>query len=68
MEDISISTAELPEAMRAWLTLQPAVVVALEQIDGDRVLVRPLPGIAPELLARAQVIMAQYREALMNLT
>ncbi len=68
MDEIEISTAELPEAMRAWLTLQPAVVVALEQIDGDRVIVRILPGVAPALLARAQVTIAQYRDALMNLT
>lgn len=68
MDEIEISTAELPEAMRAWLTLQPAVVVALEQLDGDRVIVRILPGVAPALLARAQVTIAQYRDALMNLT
>lgn len=68
MDELEISTAELPEAMRAWLALQPAVVVAMEQIDGDRVIVRLLPGVAPELLARAQVTIAQYRDALMNLT
>jgi len=32
------------------------------------VIVRALPDIAPDLLARARVTMAQYREALMNLT
>ena len=68
MDDLELSTAELPEAMRAWLELQPAVVVSIERIGDGRVLVRPLPDIAPELLARVRVTMAQYREALMNLT
>ncbi|MBK9941847.1 MAG: hypothetical protein IPP13_09555 [Kouleothrix sp.] len=68
MDNLELAAAELPEAMRAWLALQPAVVVSIELIDGERVLVRPLPGIAPELLARAQVTLAQYRDALMNLT
>jgi hypothetical protein len=42
--------------------------VSIERLAGDRVVVRPLPDIAPELLARARVTMAKYREALMNLT
>ncbi|HNP86017.1 MAG TPA: hypothetical protein PKK78_07765 [Kouleothrix sp.] len=68
MNDIELSTAELPEAIRVWLTLQPAVVVAIERLSDERVLLRLLPEVAPELVARAQVTMAQYREALMNLT
>jgi hypothetical protein len=68
MDELELSTAELPEAMRAWLEAQPAVVVSIERIGDARVLVRPLPDVAPELLARARVTMAQYREALMNLT
>ena len=68
MDDREVSTAELPEAIRGWLALQPAVVVSIERIDAERVLLRPLPDIAPELLARAQVTLALYREALMNLT
>jgi hypothetical protein len=68
MDDLELPTAELPEAMRAWLAWQPAVVVSIERAGGDRVLIRPLPGVAPELIARARVTMAKYREALMNLT
>ena len=68
MNDLDIATAELPEAMRAWLESQPAVVVSIERLGGGRGLLRPLPGVAPELLARAQVTLAQYRDALMNLT
>jgi hypothetical protein len=68
MDDLELSTAELPAAMRAWLDLQPAVVVSIECCTDNRVVVRPLPSIAPEVLARIQVTMAQYREALMNLT
>jgi hypothetical protein len=68
MDEVEVSTAELPEAVRAWLEAQPAVVVSLERIGAGRVLVRRLPNVSPELLARASVTMAQYREALMNLT
>ncbi|HEU4328994.1 MAG TPA: hypothetical protein VFS21_38000 [Roseiflexaceae bacterium] len=60
--------AELPEAMRAWLESQPAVVVSVERLGADRVLLRPLPDVPAELIARARVTMAKYREALMNLT
>jgi hypothetical protein len=68
MDEIELSAAELPEAVRAWLEDQPAVVVSVERAGAGRVLVRRLPNVAPELLARARVTMAQYREALMNLT
>jgi hypothetical protein len=68
MDELEMSAAELPEAVRAWLELQPAVVISIERIGQDRVVVLPLPDVAPELLARARVTMAQYREALMNLT
>lgn len=68
MDDLELTTAELPEAMRVWLESQPAVVVAIERIGEDRVVIRPLPGVAPEVFARARVTMAKYREALMNLT
>ena len=68
MDDLELSAAELPEAMRAWLESQPAVVVSIERLGDSRVVVRPLPDVAPELIARARVTMAKYREALMNLT
>ena len=68
MDELELSAAELPEAMRAWLESQPAVVISIERIGADRVMLRPLPEIAPELIARARVTMAKYREALMNLT
>ena len=68
MDELQLSAAELPEAVRAWLEEQPAVVVSFEQVGAGRVVVRRLPDVAPELLARARVTMAQYREALMNLT
>jgi hypothetical protein len=68
MDELEMSAAELPDAVRAWLELQPAVVISIERIGEDRVIVLPLPDVAPELLARARVTMAQYREALMNLT
>jgi hypothetical protein len=68
MDELELSAAELPEAMLAWLEEQPAVVVSIERTSTGRVIIRPLPAVAPELLARARVTMAQYREALMNLT
>lgn len=68
MDDLELATAELPEAIREWLTLQPAVVVYLEQIGNDRVLMRRVPDLDPALLARVRVTIAKYREALMNLT
>ena len=68
MDELELPTAELPEAMRAWLEAQPAVIISVEQLGPDRVLVRRLPDVDPELVARAGVTMAKYREALMNLT
>jgi len=68
MDELELSAAVLPEAMLAWLEAQPAVVVSIERAGAGRVIIRRLPSIAPELLARAQVTMAHYREALMNLT
>ena len=68
MDELELSAAELPEAVRAWLEEQPAVVVSIERTSAGRVIIRPLPEIAPDLLARVRVTMSQYREALMNLT
>jgi hypothetical protein len=68
MDDLEISSAELPEAMRAWLDAQPAILFSIERLAGDRVLLRPLPDVDPLMLARARVTLAKYREALMNLT
>lgn len=67
MDNFELPTAELPEAVRAWLAERSAVVVVIEQFADDRVLIRQLPDVAPEVIARAQVTMAKYREALMNL-
>jgi hypothetical protein len=67
-DTVELTAAELPEAMRAWLDEQPAVVLSAEQLGGGRVLLRRLPGIAPEFVARVQVALAKYREALINLT
>ena len=68
MDDLELSAAELPEAMRAWLEAQPAVLIAVERLDADRVLLRRLPDVDPRLVAHARVTLAKYREALMNLT
>lgn len=68
MNNFELPTAELPEAVRAWLADHPAVVVAIERIGNGQVLIRLLPEIAPETVARAQVTMAKYRESLINLT
>ena len=68
MDELELSAAELPEAVRAWLEEQPAVVVSVERSGVGRVRIRRLPEVGPELLARARVTLAQYREALMNLT
>jgi hypothetical protein len=68
MDELELSAAELPEAVLAWLEEQPAVVVSIERTSAGGVVIRPLPEVAPDLLARARVTMAQYREALMNLT
>jgi hypothetical protein len=54
--------------MRAWLEAQPAVLIAVERRGADRVLLRRLPDVEPQLVARARVTLAKYREALMNLT
>ena len=67
MDDLELSTAELPEAMRAWLQAQPAVLIAVELLGTDRVLLRRLPDIDAQLVARTRVTLAKYREALMNL-
>lgn len=68
MDELDLPAAELPEAVRAWLEAQPAVVVSFERVGGDRFLLRRLAGVEPEVIARAQVTLAKYREALMNLT
>jgi hypothetical protein len=68
MDDLELSAAELPEAMRAWLEAQPAVLIAVERLGSDRVLLRRLPDVDPGLVARTRVTLAKYREALMNLT
>jgi hypothetical protein len=68
MDDLELSAAELPEAMRAWLEAQPAILIVVEQFGPDRVLLRQLPGVDPQLVVRARVTLAKYREALMNLT
>lgn len=68
MDDVELSAAELPEAMRAWLQAQPAILIAVEWLSDDRVLLRRLPDVAPQLVARVRVTLAKYREALMNLT
>ena len=68
MDELELPAAELPEAMRAWLEAQPAVIVSIERISADTVLVRPLSDLEPALVARARVTIAKYREALMNLT
>ena len=68
MDDLELSAAELPEAMRAWLEAQPAILIAVERLGPDRVLLRRLPDVDPQLVARARVTLAKYREALMNLT
>lgn len=68
MEDQELSTAELPAAIQDWLDMQPAVVVSIERLDGERVLLRPLFEVDPQLVARAQVTLSKYYEALMNLT
>ena len=68
MDELELSAAELSEVVLAWLEEQPAVVVSIERTSAGRVIIRPLPEIAPDLLARVRVTMSQYREALMNLT
>jgi hypothetical protein len=68
MEDQELSTADLPAVIQDWLDSQPAVVISIERLDEGRVLVRPLPEVEPQLVARAQVTLSKYYEALMNLT
>lgn len=68
MDELELTAAELPEAMRAWLESQPAVVVSIERVGAEMIVVRPLEGIDPALVARVRVTMAKYHEALMNLT
>ena len=68
MDELELTAAELPEAMRAWLESQPAVVVSIERVGAETIVVRPLEGIDPVLVARVRVTMAKYHEALMNLT
>ena len=68
MDELKLESTELPAAVRAWLETQPAVIVSIEPVSSDRFLVRRLPDIDPALIARVQVTIAKYREALMNLT
>ena len=68
MDELELSAAELPEAMRVWLEAQPAIIVSIERLGRDRVLLRPLRDVEPEVVARARVTLAKYHEALMNLT
>ena len=70
MQDLLLDQAELPAAMQAWLSDAPdaAFAVSLERLSDGRLLLRPLPEASPELVARLQVTMAKYREALMNLS
>lgn len=68
MEELELSAAELPAAMRAWLDVQPAVVILIERVGDGAVVARPLPEVDPALLARVRVTIAKYHEALMNLT
>jgi hypothetical protein len=70
MEDLLLSEADLPAALREWLADAPdaAFAVSMERLSDGRLLLRPLPEASPELLARLRVTMAKYREALMNLS
>ena len=68
MDTHEVPMAELPEAVRAWLAEQPAIVILAERVGNDQVVLRTLPGVDPGIIARAQVTLATYREALMNLT
>lgn len=66
--DVILPTAEVSAAMRAWLADGSAVVVVVEQNANGDVRLRPLDTVQPEVIARLQVSLAKYREALMNLT
>lgn len=71
-QDLIVSADDLGPHLRTWL--QPddgqsgTLLVAIEHLDDQRVLLRHLPDIDPLLLAHIKVTMAQYHEALMNLT
>jgi hypothetical protein len=60
----------LPADLRAQLAQAEsgALVFALERLDDGHVLLRVLPDVEPRLIAHVQVTIAQYHEALMNLT
>ena len=71
MDELLLHDHELPEPLRQWLNAAdapPDRVVSIERLRDGRVLLRSLPGIEPAFVARLQVTLAQYREALMNLT
>lgn len=68
MDDIDLPTEELPEPLRLWLEEQPAVALIVEYVGAGRVRLRPLRDVEPQTLAHAQVTLAKYHEALMNLT
>ncbi len=65
---IELTDEQLPAPLSALLDASPAVVVTLERLPDGRVVARPLHDVPPEMIAHAQVTLAKYREALMNLT
>jgi hypothetical protein len=72
MDDLLLPEDELPEALRAWLAQrkdQPsALVLVADYMPDGKVLLRSLPDVAPELIARVRVTISKYHEALTNLT
>ncbi len=69
LEERIVPASELGSLVQAWLarTNDGRATIALEQQADGRVRVILMPAIEPSLLARVQVTMAKYHEALMNL-
>jgi hypothetical protein len=70
LPELLIDAADVPAALQAWFAEHgtAAAVTTIEQLSDGRVLIRPLPGVSPELIARLRVTMARYDEALRNLS
>lgn len=69
LEERIVPAAELGGVLHEWLarTDEGRATIALEQQADGQVRAILMPAIEPTLLARVQVTMAKYHEALMNL-
>jgi hypothetical protein len=70
LPELLIDAADVPAALQAWFTAHDtaATVTTIERLSDGRLLIRPVPGVSAELIARLRITMARYDEALRNLS